>query len=138
MAKKDEKVTLIARAAEAAARAWDDSIGGTALVFVDSPSFLPAAIELAMRVHQQQVARVIIDRVVTPIQFLQVITSLPHDFLGDVLFIRSDGESFLSANGRGGDRILYALDADDVRFYLRTMQLIGEEVTEAAVRRSKA
>jgi hypothetical protein len=140
MPKQDnDRVTLIARAAGSASRPWDASISAdTSVAFVDSPAFLPHAIERAIQVEGKEVVRAIIDRTGTPVQFLQLITALPHDFLGDVLFIRAEGESFLSAVGRGGDRILYALNNNDVDFYLRTTQLIGEEVAEPAARLSTA
>ena len=41
-----------------------------------------------------------------------------------VTLIRDDETGFLSATGRGGDRILYALSAEDIRFYLETTSLI--------------
>jgi hypothetical protein len=131
MPEQKERVTLIVRAAGTGSRPWDAAVGAdSSIVFVDSTAFLPHAIKRAVRIDRKDVARVIIDRVGTPVHFLQLITELPHDFLGDVLFIRTDGESFLSAVGRGDGRVLYALSSADVEFYLRTMQLIGEQVAE--------
>ena len=45
-------------------------------------------------------------------------------FTGDVLLIREDDSAFLSSLGRGGDRVLYALTANDLRFYLETNELV--------------
>jgi hypothetical protein len=38
--------------------------------------------------------------------------------------IGESGTSFLSATGRGGGRILYALTDEDVEFYLETVRLV--------------
>ena len=40
------------------------------------------------------------------------------------------GAGFLSAAGRGGDRVLYALQAKDVRFYLGMHDLILDRELE--------
>ncbi len=47
---------------------------------------------------------------------------------GDILLIHDNGAGFLSATGRGGDRVLYALTAHDVRFYLETQDLVTGRV----------
>lgn len=46
------------------------------------------------------------------------------EFAGDVLMVREDETGFLSSLARGGDRILYALCATDIRFYLEAHRLI--------------
>ncbi len=38
--------------------------------------------------------------------------------------IREDDAGFLSAAARGGDRVLYALSAEDMEFYLETQRLV--------------
>ena len=71
------------------------------------------------------VERVILDRSVTSEEFLHLLAELPAELTGDVMFIRNDGGAFLSATARGGARVLYALAAHDVNFYLATHALSG-------------
>jgi hypothetical protein len=122
------RTTLIVRRPGTPARAWYKSVtgGGSELLFVDSMSFVSQAVQRSIDEHRD-INRVIIDRTGTPLQLLQLLTTLPHQFLGDVLFIQDGDGSFLSAVGRGGDRILYSLFATDVDFYLKTLELVGEE-----------
>ena len=119
------RITLIARHPGMPERAWDDSTcGRSRLIFVDSLSFLPFALDRGINELGQDVDRVIIDRTGTAVQFLELLASLPHEFVGDVLFVRGDGAGFLSSQGRGGDRVLYALSVSDVDFYLMTHGLL--------------
>jgi hypothetical protein len=71
------------------------------------------------------VERIILDRSVTCEEFLHLLAALPADVTGDVMFIRHDRGAFLSADARGGGRVLYALGAADVDFYLATHGLTG-------------
>lgn len=66
------------------------------------------------------VERVIVDRTATATEFLHLVVAAGENFAGDLLMIREDGSGFLSADGRGGSRVLYGLSADDVAFYLLT------------------
>lgn len=74
---------------------------------------------LAMR----DVERIILDRSASADVFLRFLTALPAGAAGDVMSLSADGGAFLSAVGRGGDRVLYALGAADVAFYLDTNRL---------------
>lgn len=65
------------------------------------------------------VERIVVDRCASAEEYLQLLAHLTHEVRADVLLIRENGLSFLSAVGRGGDRVLYALSADDVEFYLQ-------------------
>ena len=94
------------------------------LIFIDALPFLRHAIDRGINKLEEDVERVIIDRTGTALQYLQALASLPAEFFGDVLFILSDGNGFLSSTGRGGDRVLYTLAGDDVDFYLRTNHLV--------------
>ena len=126
MSQNVRRTTIIVRHPGTPSRAWDESLGGSSeLVFVDSLSFASHAVQRAIDEHRD-IARVIVDRTGTPAQFLQLLTSLPHEFIGDVMFIQDNAETFLSAVGRGGDRILYSLKQSDVDFYLETLQLVGK------------
>ncbi len=77
-----------------------------------------ARLREAAAVHD--VERVIIDRCASADEYLQFLASLPHEIAGDVMLVQQDGAAFLSSVGRGGDRVLYALAAGDVDFYLKT------------------
>jgi len=70
------------------------------------------------------VARIIIDGCLTTRDFLDVLTSVPHSNAADILWIDDDGSAYLSAGGRGGDRLLYRLKAHDVDFYLAVHGLL--------------
>ncbi len=85
---------------------------GSDLLFCDSLQFLRQA------VATNDVERVILDRCASADDFLDLLAALPPEVLGDVMSLREDGGAFLSATGRGGDRVLYALSPADVGFYL--------------------
>ena len=87
---------------------WD----GSSLLVCDS---LP---RMRQSVVTNDVERVILDRCASADEFLHLLAALPGEVLGDVLSVREDGGAFLSATGRGGDRVLYALSPADVGFYL--------------------
>src|ERR1041385_3444891 len=78
------------------------------------------------------VERVILDRTVSDAEGLQMLAHLSEAFAGDVLFIREQKSSYLSAVGRNGGRLLYTLRPDDVRFYLETHGLIAAASVAAA------
>jgi hypothetical protein len=90
---------------------------------------LMAAFHNGVSEFGQEIVRVILDRAVDAAAFLQVVCDLPTGFRGDVLFIDWSGRGFLSAIGRGDDRVLYALSAADVDFY-RSVHGIGETKEE--------
>ncbi len=124
MRNDNRRVTLVARHTGNSSRDWDFSHPlGSRLVFVDSPSFLPLAIESGFELGQD-IERVIVDRSGSADQLLQLIASLPQEFVGDILFISDSGRGFLSAPGRGDGRILYSLSERDVDFYLQTSNLL--------------
>ena len=126
------RITLIARHPGMPERMWDESsFGGSRLISVDSLSFLPFALDRGINELGYDVDRLIIDRTGTAVQFLELLSSLPEEFLGDVLFVRGDGAGFLSSAGRGGGgRVLYELKAHDIDFYLTTHNLLS---TSAAI-----
>jgi len=78
------------------------------------------------------VERVVIDRTATAAEFLELLAHLSGRFAGDVILIRDDGTAYVSAMGRGGGRVLYALLPDDVRFYLETHGLVARASVAAA------
>jgi hypothetical protein len=120
----NRRITLIARAATAPARAWDASTqSANRLIFVDSFLILKGALDHAAH----DVDRLFIDRAATESEFLSLLTSLPSEFAGDVLFVSDDEHAYLSTTGRGGGRLLYAMMPEDVRFYLEAQRLVKKE-----------
>jgi hypothetical protein len=120
------RLTLVAHDPQHAPVDWNDEpTPQRRLVFVDDDARrVGLAIEAALAEPTLDTERVILDRVATAEMFLEVLAALPPQFGGDVLRIDERGRGFLSATGRGGDRVLYALDPGDVRFYLATHGLI--------------
>ncbi len=127
------RITLIARHPGMPERTWDDTEqGGSRLIFVDSLSFLPFALDRGINELGHDVDRLIIDRTGTAVQFLELLASLPGEFLGDVLFVRGDGAGFLSSPGRGSSgRVLYELKPADIDFYLATHALVSGAAAQA-------
>jgi hypothetical protein len=102
------------------------------IIFAASFIVLRYALADAAREYEQDIERVIVDRTATPADFLDVLSHLAEDFLGDVVCIREDESAYLSAIGRGGSRVLYSLTANDLRFYLETHGLVAESSVAAA------
>jgi len=118
------RITLIARAATAPVRAWDASTHApNRLIFVDSFSILRGALDHA----SHDVDRLFIDGAATEGQFLSLLTTLPGDFVGDVLFVAGEEHAYLSTVGRAGGRLLYAMTPDDIEFYLDAQRLVKKE-----------
>ena len=116
------RITLLARAAASPKRAWNTS--GEApnhVIFVDAVSMLNFALDRA----NHDVERVLIDGTATPAEFLELLSGLPTEFAGDVLYMCEAGSSFLSTVGRGGGRLIYSLEPGDVDFYLQTFRLLA-------------
>jgi hypothetical protein len=122
------RITLIARRATAQSRAWDAARSAEhRLIFVESFSILRGALDHA----SHDVDRLIIDGTGSGSEFLELLTTLPHAFVGDVLFARDGENSYLSTVGRGDGRLLYALTQSDVQFYLETHRLIAKAAVAA-------
>lgn len=114
------RITLIARDPEAPSRAWDTSSGAPSrMIFVGGFALLRHALDHA----SQDVERLLIDETATPAEFLELLSTLPQTFVGDVLLMRGD-TSYLSSAGRADGRLLYALTAEDLQFYLETNGLV--------------
>jgi hypothetical protein len=80
----------------------------------------------------EDIERVIIDRTATDGDFLELLAHLSDAFAGDIVFIRDGDHAYVSAVGRGGGRVLYALRALDLRFYLETHGLVAPPSVAAA------
>lgn len=72
------------------------------------------------------IARIIIEGGNSALEFLYLLSGLRSTCVADVLWICENRSGFLSATGRGGDRILYTLAPDQVRFYLEINGLVTE------------
>jgi hypothetical protein len=122
----DQRLTLIARDAKKPDIDWNAGLRRDAVAFVGVP-----ALRLALSAGNDlelDIGRVIVDRAGDSEHFLDLLTSLPGEFTGDVLLVRDDGSGVLSATGRGGERVLFALRGHDVRFYLETLDLVTGRV----------
>src|SRR5215218_1081946 len=121
----DQRITLIARQATKPDVDWNHSrCRNQRVAFLDSVNALRFALGAALYDVGLDVERIIVDRAAAADEFLDLLAGTPGEFTGDVLFIRDDGAGFLSATGRGGDRVLYALSGYDIRFYLETHDLV--------------
>lgn len=119
------RITLISRPPQLPERAWDRSTQAESrLVMLDSFTVLKYAIARPVVDLDVDVERIILDRSSSASDFLALLAALPHQFTGDVVMIRDDETGFLSSTGRGGDRVLYATSADDMRFYLDAHGLV--------------
>ena len=124
---KAPRVTIVARDTAKPSMDWSPS-GRFGLTFVPSMRALRFALAAAVSEVGLDVARAIVDRAGDGDEFLDLLATLPAEFHGDVLLVREDGRGILSAMARGGDRVLYALTAHDVRFYLETHALVASRV----------
>lgn len=121
------RTTLVVRGAQPSARLWDTSQGAAnRILFVKALSMLSFVLD-----HRtEDIDRIILDGAATADQFLDLLASLPKDFLGDVVLGRNGNTSFLSAVSRVEGRFLYSLTATDLHFYLETFGLV---MTKAAI-----
>ncbi|MBV8520197.1 MAG: hypothetical protein JO197_22575 [Acidobacteria bacterium] len=128
----EDRITLVARESAKERREWNrDAYVRARMAFVDSIRMLKTAVDAAISGIALDVERLVIDRTGTGDDFLDLMSALPGEFTGDVLMIRDDGGGYLSATGRGGDRVLYALSARDTHFYLETHDLVQEHAAFA-------
>jgi hypothetical protein len=126
---RHQRITLIAREGTKPDADWNyASCRNQRVAFLDSVGALRFALGAALQDVGLDVERIIIDRCGDAGQFLDLLAASPSEFNGDMLFIRDDGAGFLSAMGRGGDRVLYALSDYDIRFYLETHDLVTARV----------
>lgn len=127
------RITLIARGTATPDRPWDVSTTAPSrLLFIEAMPVLRQAIDSGIPEMNLDVERVVLDRAASPVEYLDLLASLPQEFSGDVVLIRDDESGFLSANARGGNRVLYALTATDVRFYLETHALMSQAAAPAS------
>ena len=113
---------------------WATESPSNFIVFIDPGQLLLHSAGAALAEPSLDVERLIVDRAATAEAFLELLAHLPPGFAGDVLRIDDRGCGFLSATGRGGDRLLYALKSQDVQVYLAAHDLVrpGERLEKSA------
>lgn len=122
---RHQRLTIIARSSNKPSFDWNHERSRRGqLAFVETLNALRFAFGPAVEDVGLDFERVIVDRCGDAETFLEFLSTMPPSYTGDVLFLRDDGSGFLSATGRGGDRLLYSLRPRDVRFYLETHDLV--------------
>lgn len=128
MIHREDRITLIAREATKPDVDWNYArCRGENVTFLDSIGALRFAVRSARR-DGLDVERMIIDRAGSASEYLELLAAVPPELTGDILFILDSGAGFLSSTGRGGDRLMYAVTPNDVRFYLETLNLVTGRV----------
>jgi hypothetical protein len=121
----NRRITLVARPSSKPSHDWNhERTRSGQVAFVESFRALRFAFGPALEDVGLDVERVILDRCGDCGDFLEFLTEMPAAFAGDIVFLREDGSGFLSATGRGGDRLLYSMREQDVRFYLEAHDLV--------------
>lgn len=123
MAHLNRRITLVASAPTKPDLDWRMT-STTRLAFVATIAALRFALDQVIAEPGLDVERIVVDRTGTAEEFLDLLAHVPSEFAGDVVFLRDDGGGFISATGRGGDRVLYSLKPYDVRFYLEMHDLV--------------
>ena len=132
MENDDRRITLISRSKSAPERGWITSRSAPRhVIFAESFGVIPFALARGIEEMGKDIEAVIIDGTATAAEYLHLLSVLPTAYAGDVLLIENDS-AFVSATGRGGDRVLYALRPEDVRFYLETKMLTAPAASMAA------
>ena len=123
MERDTRHITLVNCGRSAPERAWlTGPDAPRRLIFVASFGVIPYALARGVEELGKDIENVIIDGAATASEYLHLLSELPPAYNGDVVLIENDS-AFVSATGRGGDRVLYALGPDDVQFYLETKML---------------
>lgn len=124
----NRRITFITQGPATPDRDWRLAASSTArMVFIESLPVLRYAIQHGVGDMELDVERVILDRAANADDMLHMLATLPPAFRGDILMIRDDDSGYLSAMGRGDDRVLYQLGASDVRFYLEMHGLVSSQ-----------
>ena len=125
MPNRHRRITLIANPAHKPSRDWNYAGSANAsTAFLESIEAVRFALTSAVLDAGLDIERVIVDRTGSAAEYLALVAQLPLEFNGDVLLIDDEDNGFLSATARGGNRVLYALNAHDFRFYLEAHDLV--------------
>ena len=132
MKRDQRRITLISRTPTSPERAWLSARNAPRrMIFVGSFGVIPYALARGVDELGEDIDSVIIDGTATASEYLHLLSKLPAAYGGDVVLIEDDS-AFVSATGRGGDRVLYALRPEDVQFYLETKMLTAPPREAAA------
>ena len=117
----NRRITLVARGTT---RDWEatDLASSSVLAVDELPHLLLTLVD--SDTNHLDVERVVLDRVATTSEFLDLLTAMPREFAGDTVMIRDDGSALLSSTARGGNRVLHGLAAPAVDFYLQANGLV--------------
>lgn len=110
---------------------WTHCFVDCEIVSVAEFSTLASTLRRSLHEEGRCVERVVIDGSMPAVSCLEFLATMPRCFLGDVLFIAQEGRTFLSATGRGGERILYMLEPRDVLFYLRVYSALNRAADQS-------
>jgi hypothetical protein len=124
MTRQGSRITLVASPPTKPDLDWRVAAAGARIAFVATLNALRFALDTAFSEVGLDIERVVVDRAGTADDFLDLLSQVPSEFVGDIVFLRDDRAGYLSAMGRGGDRVLYSLTARDVRFYLEAHDLV--------------
>lgn len=115
----NRRITLVLGNADCSAHRWERSIESPSrTIFIQNLSTLRHALHGAIAELGQDIERVVLDSCASPMEFLELLSQLPSQFVGDVVFVTGQGSGFLSAIARSGDRAISAFAPADLDFYL--------------------
>lgn len=121
----NRRITMVLGNPDCSAHVWNQSIDAPGrTIFVQNLAMLRHALHGAVAELGQDIERVVLDGCASASEFLDLLARLPNEFVGDVVFVTERGSGFLSAIGRGGDRVLNSFGAQDLDFYLEAHGLI--------------
>ena len=124
------RITIINRDPRTAERDWDlSSNASSRLLMLESFTVLRYTLSAHVIDLDIDVDRVILDKAVSPAEYLSLLASLPSTFNADIVLICEDETTFISSKCPGGDRVLYQLSPDDLRFYLEANGLVTGQVS---------
>lgn len=128
MTRHGSRITLVASPPTKPDLDWRVTAASSRIAFVSTLTALRFALDSAVTEVGLDLERVVVDRAGTADDFLDLLSGVPGEFAGDIVFLRDDCSGYISAMGRGGDRILYSVTARDVRFYLEAHDLVTGRV----------
>ena len=131
MTRHSPRLTLIVLGSMSKERAWTRAAESTDLIFLDS---FDALAGMMSGPAQLDIERVVLENgSAGAAQFLSLLASVGEEFSGDLLLIGGDGGGFLSAIGRGGERVLYWPSRNDVNLYLAVHGLTPPGATQPSI-----
>ncbi len=92
------------------------------LLMVEDPDAISQMVSGPESIDGGEISRVIFDRSIDSTAFLRFVGNLPAGFTGDVLFIRSVEEAFLSSIPVGEGRGIYLLGSEFLTLLFATSQ----------------